>query len=311
VLLTVGLLAINVVAAMHARAMTHFVADGGRTLPPERLTIGGKARVLLTGVRVPRPMNRATPAGFNLPFVTHTTTAADGTALEAWAVPEPTPSTRPAVVMFHGYGTAKASLLPSARTLHDLGHPVLLIDFRGSGGSAGDVTTVGYREADDVAAAAALARQLWPGRPLALYGQSMGAAAVLRAVGTGLTTADAVIVESPFDSLLNTAANRFRAMRLPATPLAHLLVFWGGAGQGYWAFAHNPADYAAGVRCPALLLHGAKDPRVTPAQARAVFDRLAGPKQFQSFPTGGHLALAEHDPAAWSRTVRTFLEPVK
>lgn len=43
----------------------------------------------------------------------------------------------------------KASMLPAAKAFHDLGYKVVLVDFRGSGGSTGEGTTVGYREAED------------------------------------------------------------------------------------------------------------------------------------------------------------------
>ena len=45
-----------------------------------------------------------------------------------------------------------------ADRLHDLGYACFLVDFRGSGGSSGDATTIGYREADDVVRSVALQR---------------------------------------------------------------------------------------------------------------------------------------------------------
>ena len=96
-----------------------------------------------------------------------------------------------------------------------------------------------------------------------LLGNSSGAAAVLRAVSIEPSLADALIVDAPFDRLLSTVENRFVAMKLPPFPLARMIVLWGGARQGYWAFAHNPFDYASKITCPVLHLHGENDPRVT------------------------------------------------
>jgi len=180
-------------------------------------------------------------------------------------------------------------------------------DFRGCGGSKGDSTTIGYAEADDVAAAIAFARRTFPNRSLVLYGQSMGAAAVLRAVAVKGVAADAIIVESPFDRLLTTVEHRFDAMGLPSFPLARLLVFWGGVQHGYWGFGHNPAEYAKAVRLPVLVMHGTTDARVATRDATAIYDNLAGPKQLELFDGAAHLAFVEFDRDRWASVVSRFL----
>src|SRR5207237_2938162 len=125
------------------------------------------------------------------------------------------------------------SLLTPAAAFHEMGYAVLLVDFRGTGGSSGQETTLGVREAADVARAVDYTQHTWPARPLVLYGVSMGAAAIMRAVATEGVHPAALILESPFDRLLDTVANRFHAMGLPAFPAAGLLVFWGSLQQGY------------------------------------------------------------------------------
>jgi alpha-beta hydrolase superfamily lysophospholipase len=124
--------------------------------------------------------------------------------------------------MYHAYVASKSSLLPAAQQFHQMGYAVEVVDFRGSGGSSGSSTTIGYFEAEDVVATVADARQnaLTKDEPLILFGQSMGAAAVIRAVGDLGVSPDAIILESPYDRLVSTANNRFHAMHLPAFPLA-------------------------------------------------------------------------------------------
>src|SRR5262249_1798820 len=97
-----------------------------------------------------------------------------------------------------------------------LGYSTFLVDFRGSGGSGGNVTTIGVSEAEDVASAWEYARKLTPGQPVVLFGQSMGAAAVLRALSLRTAEPAAVVLECPFDRLLSTVENRFTSMGLPA-----------------------------------------------------------------------------------------------
>lgn len=295
--------ALNVVA-LHARAMTHFVDEGRRTPRPEALSAWQKAWIMLAGVRIPRPRNCATPASLGLPFEAYRLPTAGG-ELEAWYIRCPHP--RGLVVLLHGYAGCKADLLAEAEVFHQQQLAALLLDFRGSGGSSGRDTTVGVREADDVAAACAYAGATWRDLPLVLYGQSMGSAAAMRAVARGMVNPRAMILESPFDRLCTTVGNRFRSMGLPAWPGAPLLVFWGGLQCGFNGFAHNPSEYARHVRAPVLLLHGGRDLRVTRAAMTAIYEALAGPRRLVIFPEAGHESFLAADPPRWKESVAQFL----
>ena len=306
---TLLVLTMNAFAYIQAWRMTHFITMDTRTPPPEKLTTTAKLRVLFTGVKIPRPANTTTPADYNIPFeVRHIT--APPIDLEAWSIPAPANSSpRPLILMFHAYAASKSSLLPAAQTLHQLDYPLLMVDFRGSGGSTGNSTTIGYLEANNVAAAVQYAKEnlLLPHQPLVLFGQSMRRAAVLRAVGQLNVSADAIIIESPYDRLLSTVENRFHAMKLPAFPLARLLIFWGSEQQGYWAFDMNPAVFAADVHTPTLMFHGQLDSRITLDQAQSVYDHLAGPKQFELYQNAGHTSFLSSDPQRWTKSINDFL----
>jgi uncharacterized protein len=216
----------NALAYLHARALTRFVAAGERTPPPEQLNVAGKLKVLLLGTRIPRPVDPCTPAALGLPFETRTLPG-DAGSLEAWIIPHTAP--RGLVILFHGYAASKAQVLTVAARLHALGWSAVLVDFRGSGGSQGERTSIGYHEARDVAAAVHWAKQeLGSGTPV-LYGFSMGAAAVLRAVAVENVPARAIVVEAAFDRMRTTIHHRFEIMNVPSFPLADMLVFWGAS----------------------------------------------------------------------------------
>lgn len=301
-------IALNCLAYMHARAMTHFTESGTKTSRPEGMSVLQRANVLLTGVRIPKPHNSETPADRGLPYDTHQFSGADGIEYEAWHIP--CAGSRGLCLLFHGYASCKCSLLSEAEVWREAGYETLLVDFRASGGSTGHETTIGFREADDVAAAFDYSvRELTDASPV-LYGRSMGAAAVLRAVAVHGLEPRAVVVEAPFDRLLSTAENRFAAMGIPSFPSAHLLVFWGGVQEGFSGFEHNPAEYAQQVACPVLLLHGAEDARVTREQAVAVFNGLAGRKELVLFEGVGHQSCLDASPEEWRRAVVEFLSSV-
>ncbi|QKG55944.1 alpha/beta fold hydrolase [Hymenobacter sp. BRD128] len=297
---------LNVVVALHAWRFTHFTTDAGpRTRNPEQLPTGEKIQIILTGLKNPKPVNLAPPA---FPYETITLPGPNG-RLAAWY--GPVLRARGTVVLCHGYTSDKSRLRPEASYFRQLGYAVLLLDFSGNGASAGYQTTIGYREADDVVAAYhwALARQ--PGRPVVLYGVSMGAVAILRAEGElGLRPA-ANIVECPYGSMLQTAQNRFVSMHLPPFPLANLLVFWGSVENGYWAFGLNAGEYARHVTTPTLLLWGTADPRVTRAETDTIFAHLAGPKERVDFAGSGHEPYWHKHPRQWQVVVARFLAKTK
>jgi alpha-beta hydrolase superfamily lysophospholipase len=286
--------------------MTHFLPAGnGPKKKLEDYSRREKLWVLLTGLPVYRPQLDSSPANLGLSYEVLTIPGAIGN-LEAWYVPHP--QARGLVLMYHGYTNCKSSLLGEAGVFHELGYSCLLVDFPGSGGSEGDTTTIGYREAVDVIRCITYARTRWPGQALVLYGQSMGASAVLRALAVHGATADALILECPFDRLISTVKARFHAFGLPSFPAARLMVFWGGVQSGYNGFAHNPVDYAAVVDCPVLLLHGRDDRRVTCAQVAAIYQNLRGRKQMHVFEGVGHESYVVPRREEWKRCVERFLD---
>jgi alpha-beta hydrolase superfamily lysophospholipase len=304
VCLVAGFAVLNALAFMHARAMTHFVSSGVRTARPELLNFGQKLKVHLTGVTISKPLNLAAPDSLGLEFETHRFAGGAG-ELEAWYVPHDEP--RGLVLMFHGYASCKSEILREAAALHELGYATFLLDFRGSGGSSGFETSVGVHEADDVACAWEYAAEHWPAMPVKLFGQSMGSSAVLRAIAEYDLRPTAVVLECPFDRLVSTVGNRFHSMGLPATPFAHLLVFWGGVTSDFNGFRHNPVEYAKSVPAPTLMLHGSRDTRVTLDQAKTIFENLPCPKQFEVFDDAGHESYIARDATRWNQLVHRFL----
>jgi uncharacterized protein len=303
-----AVVSMNVLAFMQARAMTSFTGNGERTGRPEQLSGLDRLTVLLSGVNIPRPANRRTPSDFRLPFETYRFSNGSGATLEAWFLPGK--NDRLVVALFNGYAASKSTLLTTAQAFHRLGYATLLVDFYGSGGSSGSGTTIGVRESDDVAAAVEYIRRTWPERKIILYGISMGGAAVLRAIAANGVKPDAIIIEATFDSLLNAGKSRFRAMGLPGSPLAEVLLFWGSMQTGSNLFWHNPADYARSVNCPTLILHGEKDERATLDQARAIARAMGQNARFVSFAGVPHMPIVEARSVQWTREVRDFLHGV-
>ena len=315
---------LNAVAFFHAWRVTHFANEPGLHSPnPEQLGSGQKLWLLLTGIRNPKPFNGPKPS---FPVETVTITSPNG-PLEAWYARPDSGRSRGTVALFHGYTSSKSHLTHEAGYFRRLGYNVLLVDQSGNGNSAGFRTTVGYREADDVAAAFRWLKDSTSkssGSPLLgrgaggevsetgdkvviLYGISMGAVAILRAEAELGVRPTANILECPYGNMRQTAYNRFESMHVPGFPMADLLVFWGGVQNGFWAFGLNAEHYASQIHTPTLLLWGTADPRVTRAETDAIFAHLAGPKARHDFPGVGHEPYWQRYPADWEQQTRAFL----
>ncbi len=258
-----------------------------------------------------RPTSSKLPTDLGLAYVTRRIPVNRQAWLETWLVPTSNPSAKGTVLLFPGNGGSKGGqLLAPAQVLHNLGYDTLLVDFQGIGSSSGNTSTVGMREAEDVAVAVryAQAQKLPP--PLVLYGVSMGSVAILKAVAEQKVAVDAIVLELPFVRLLDAVRSRLQVLRLPSFPLAEMIVFWGSVQHRVNGFTHNPVTYARQVKCPTLILQGELDQWTSLAEIRQLFDQLKGRKQLVIFPEAGHQLLVTANQELWRRSVDQFLEAI-
>ncbi len=225
--LLVGIFALlNAMAYRHAYSMLHFRGEGEKTGRPESLSVAQKTYTLFAGVEIPKPRADWTPNDLGMPFTDLSIPVFSRITLAAWYCENDGATSL--VILFQGYSDEKSSVLREASLLHSKGYATLLVDFRGSGDSSESYTSIGYFEAEDVKAAMAYARSHFPRHRIVLYGRSMGAVAVLRALREYRLKPDAVVLEAVFASMLRTVENRFEIMGVPSFPSAMLLVYWGG-----------------------------------------------------------------------------------
>jgi pimeloyl-ACP methyl ester carboxylesterase len=302
-----GVLAgVNIIAYRQAGFMMRYVKEGKRTGKPESLSLTEKVGVLLNGVTVPRPETPDSVRAKAAEYTDLTITCCDSIRLGCWYYSFG--DATPLVILFHGYAAEKSTLLPEAAAFREFGLSVLLVDFRGSGQSSESYTTIGFDEAEDVTSVMEFARENLPHKRIVLFGQSMGAAAVLRAVDHFDVAPEAIIVESVFDRLINSVRSRFHAMGIPSFPGAELLLLWGGERAGFDGFSHNPMEYASAVTCPILFLQGADDFRARPGEARRVWEAVPSEKEYHSFSGVGHESIVSKSPELWRQVVARFLD---
>lgn len=265
------------------------------------MTLPEKFSALATGVDLPRRPNLVTP---DTSFEQVLIESVD-VRISCWKLPSP--AKLGTVAIFHGYAGNKSSMLDKAYEFLRMGYDVLLVDFRGAGDSNVNYTTIGYFEAEEVAAVYKHLKDEGEDS-LILFGTSMGAVAIMKAIHDHQLDPSAVILECPFGNMYTTVKARFKIMGVPAFPIAGLLTFWGGMQHGFWAYSHNPEEYAKNIKVPVLLLYGEKDDRVSREETETIFDNLKGIKTLRTYPMAGHENYLLKYRKKWKADVVQFLK---
>lgn len=304
ILFLLGVVVLNVVLYNHAYYFTHFTNKDIPRISRQAVQQQGwqeRLKLAFFGVEIPKSRNKILPSA---PFKTiHLI----GTPqLEAWMIPTERPI-RGVVLLFHGYTAHKSTQLKEAQVFRQMGYHTFLVDLRGHGGSDGLQTTIGYHEADDVRRAFEHIQRRYPDLPIVLYGSSMGAVSILKAVYDYDLAAECLVLECPFESMEAAIHRRFEQLNVPKTILSDLLLFWGGWQNDMDAFEHKSTRYAAQVKLPTLLLHGKHDQRVHQSEADAIVAQLAGPHQLVVLEAG-HDHMYNSDSEGWTRAIWRFLE---
>lgn len=298
----IGFLGINLIAYNHAYKFTHFSSTADdRTRDPSELSSVARVGILLTGISNPRPKNVVTP---DEPY--QTVTINSDVSLEAWLIE--VPQSHGTVILFHGYTGTKSQLLERAKLFRQAGNTTLLVDFMGSGGSGGSETHLGYTESVEVRDCVRY-MQTRGERNIHVFGTSMGAAAILKACRDYQLSPASLILECPFGSLYETVSARFGMMGVPSFPMAAILTFWGGVQLDFWGFGHNPADYAAQVTAPALILFGERDNRVSKEEIMDIYNNISGKKKLVTYRDFGHDVFNGNE-ENWQNDVNDFMSDI-
>jgi alpha-beta hydrolase superfamily lysophospholipase len=218
---------------------------------------------------------RVDPADLGLPFEP-TVVESDGLALPAWFIPARDGAPGPAVVLVHGWESARDRTLPMALFLHAAGFHCLTFDVRGHGANPADALPLSAGEFGTDALAGfrtALARP--EVTVAAISGHSMGAIGAILAGAADPRVAAIVATSAPADPYRLTRQT-FHLARLPipdpiAYPLAWLTTRVYLRPRGHEVSGVSASAAIARYEGPVLLAHGSED-SVVP---RSHMDRLA------------------------------------
>lgn len=176
--------------------------------------------------------------------------------LEAWWLPAKAPQGQ--VVITHGWGANRATLLPLAPLLLEAGWSLLLIDVRNHGNSDDDTFSSMPRFAEDIDAARSWLKHNQPALPTALIGHSVGAAATLLCASRRDDIA-AVVSLSSFAHPDGMMRRWLDAKGLPFFPLGWYVIRYVEKVIGHRFEAIAPVTTLPLIGCPVLLVHGEND----------------------------------------------------
>lgn len=203
-------------------------------------------------------------------------TAKDGTRLHGWFIPSATgPAENAIATVIHAHGNAgnMSAHWPLVSWLPERNFNVFMFDYRGFGKSKGRPSQAGLL--DDTQSAINVVRHRSDVNPqrLVLFGQSIGGANMVSALGNGDREGiRAVILDSAFASY-SSIANQM----IP--------------GSGFFMDdSYNAERFIAEVSpIPVLIIHGKADRVIPWEQGERLYDLTREPKQKINLPDGEHI----------------------
>jgi uncharacterized protein len=294
---------INVILAFQAYRITYFYEQNEVTFKkfPDLSTFE-KIKTIVLGAKMPKRTMTDYPKG---PFETLKLKDSEGYNLEAWYVP--ISGSKGTILLFHGHGGAKSQMLCEAEYFNSLGYNTLSLDARSHGNSEGNVCTVGYKETEGVKLAYDFVKSKGE-KNIILFGSSMGAAMIIKAVPEFKLEPQKLIINCPFATMNDAVKGYLRNMNLPTSPIAEMLMFWGSVERGIWTFNYKPVDYIKEIKTLTLFQWGAKDVRVLEKETNVLFKNLGSSvKTLFIYKNSGHEQYCKSENELWRQQMAGFL----
>jgi pimeloyl-ACP methyl ester carboxylesterase len=198
--------------------------------------------------------------------------------LRAWWLPSASEDAK-VILYLHGNDGNVSTSVREIAPLRELGHAVLLVDYRGFGASEGRFPSEAAVYEDAEAAWSYLTRAGVQPRELYIYGHSLGGAIAIE-LARRHPEAAGLVVESSFTSIADMASLDARYAWLPV--------------RRFVTHRFDSIRKVGELALPALYIHGSADEIVPYAMGRRLFEASGGEKRFVILPGGRH----DHDAAS-------------
>ncbi len=198
-----------------------------------------------------------------------TLTTPDGSKVLCWWTP-PQPG-RPTILYLHGNGGSLVTRAERMRSYTQLGYGMLMMTYRGYGGSTGEpserVNVADARLAYDTLIATGV-----PSHQIVIYGESLGSGVAVRVAAERIVAG--VVLDAPYTSVVELAQLHY--------PALGLLTRW------LMTDRYESIRHIAKVASPLLIVHGRLDTIIPIEMGRRLHAAATGPKTMIEFPSAGH-----------------------
>src|SRR5467141_1007774 len=213
----------------------------------------------------------------------------------------------PTIILCHGYESSRGELLTLESALQDHQYNVFIFDFAAHGANAG-ISTLGYREADEVRAAVdllAARTDLDPTR-FGLWGYNLGAYAALREAENDKRSG-ALLLDSVYDEpkqMVKVGVERNGLGGFPFMVRAASFSF------EYLNYAHRgdpplSRKLIALAGVPTLYLQALDDPELSDA-TREMFLKAPEPREQAIMPHGNFVSMNDEEKRTYENRVVSF-----
>jgi alpha-beta hydrolase superfamily lysophospholipase len=228
-----------------------------------------------------------------------------GVSLRGWVIEAA--ERRGTVILLHGLGDSRLSMLDRARFLLRAGYSSLLYDSRAHGESSGEWVTFGALESEDLRRVLRWRREQHPGERIAVIGTSLGGASAV--VADPPLEVDALVIEAVYASIEEATADRLelhleRWARV-FEPLLTLQLAW---RLDVSREQLRPVERIAAIRAPKLIVAGEADRHTPLAATERLHAAAAAPKELWLLPEVAHDDLHWAAGDEYERRILDFLE---
>jgi len=178
-------------------------------------------------------------------------------------------SGQPTLLYFHGNGGSVAGRAALIAKYMLRGRGVMMMSYRGYGGSTGSPTERANVADARLAFDSLVADGVRP-QDIILYGESLGTGVAVQLAGE--RNAGGVILDSPYTSVVDRAAELY-----PFLPVGLIL-----------SDRYETSRHIAKLHAPLLIVHGEADEVIPVAMGRKLFALANEPKEIVTLPGAGH-----------------------